>query len=932
MRQAAFWYIFNLIQPKERSFMEPLPPWQFTGADGAFRLDNPQRSSYLYFPLVNEGGMMSAVTPDLHGDAKSGQHTFLLPPVSVEDLHASRSSRNFWVSVAGKGVWSAAGCSAAQTANPNEDQVTLEAGFLWQRVRRTNARLGLQSEITSLVPPGEAQVELMKVTLTNTGGTTLTLTPTAAIPLYGRSADALRDHRHVTSLLHRIRCGQFGVLLRPSLSFDERGHQPNAVTYAVLGAEGDGTPPVGFFPTVEDFVGEGGALDWPAAAVRPEGAGPLAKRSATIDGYEAMGALRFGEVTLEPGDSRSYVLALAILPEGTAGAADWGEASLARSFTGEAQFNELFAHNQAIWQERVSALKVHSSQSRFDLWLKWVTLQPTLRRLFGNSFLPYHDYGRGGRGWRDLWQDALALLLMENGNPGELLFSSFGGVRLDGSNATIIGSRPGEFKADRNNIPRVWMDHGLWPLTSTRLYIDQTGDLACLLRPQVYFKDSHTHRCQAIDALWAPAMGTQQRTAAGEVYSGSVLEHLLVQHLTAFFNVGEHNAIRLEGADWNDGNDMARQRGESVAFSAYYASNLRLLGEMALDLAKLGVAEVELLAELLPLLDSTYNPVDYESPAAKQERLGQYFESVSGVLSGQKVRIPLTDLSADLLSKADWMVEHLRSSEWIQSASGYGWFNGYYDNDGQRLEGDFPGGVRMTLAGQVFALMGGIASDEQACQIVRAADHFLLDPMVGGHRLNTDFGEVLLNMGRCFGFAYGHKENGAMFSHMAVMYAYALYERGFGREGFKVLDRIYRQCCDFRASRMYPGIPEYFSPRGRGMYPYLTGSASWYLLTLATRSFGVRGAGGDLLLAPMLVAEQFDTCGEASLTLPFAGRRLEVTYRNPERLDFGAYRIQSVSLDGTPVVSAPAAQVILGRPGLLALAEGALHRIEVDLG
>ena len=30
-----------------------------------------------------------------------------------------------------------------------------------------------------------------------------------------------------------------------------------------------------------------------------------------------------------------------------------------------------------------------------------------------------------------------------------------------------------------------------------------------------------------------------------------------------------------------------------------------------------------------------------------------------------------------------------------------------------------------------------------------------------------------------FGFAYGEKENGAVFSHMTVMFAYALYQRGF---------------------------------------------------------------------------------------------------------------------------------------------------------
>ncbi len=150
----------------------------------------------------------------------------------------------------------------------------------------------------------------------------------------------------------------------------------------------------------------------------------------------------------------------------------------------------------------------------------------------------------------------------------------------------------------------------------------------------------------------------------------------------------------------------------------------------------------------------------------------------------------------------------------------------------------------MTLTGQVFALMGGIATDAQAREIVRAADRYLYDSRLGGYRLNTDFGGMQHNMGRCFGFAFGHKENGAMFSHMAVMYANALYQRGLVREGFTVLDEMYRHCADFATSRIYPGLPEYISERGRGMYPWLTGSASWYLLTLLNRGFRRQGRPG----------------------------------------------------------------------------------------
>lgn len=111
-------------------------------------------------------------------------------------------------------------------------------------------------------------------------------------------------------------------------------------------------------------------------------------------------------------------------------------------------------------------------------------------------------------------------------------------------------------------------------------------------------------------------------------------------------------------------------------------------------------------------------------------------------------------------------------------------------------------------------------------------------------------------MGRMFGFAYVNKENGAVFCHMAVMYAYALYTRGFAAEGWRVLELLYRQSADFARSELLPGIPEYFDDRGRGMYPYLTGAGSWLLLTLQTQAFGVRGLHGDLLLEPKLTAVQ----------------------------------------------------------------------------
>jgi len=521
--------------------------------------------------------------------------------------------------------------------------------------------------------------------------------------------------------------------------------------------------------------------------------------------------------------------------------------------------------------------------------------------MYGNSFLPYHDYGRGGRGWRDLWQDCLALMVMEPQEVRELLLNNFAGVRIDGSNATIIGSKPGGFIADRNNIPRVWMDHGAWPFLTTLLYIHQSGDLEFLLQEQVYFKDHFIKRCKERDSLWDPKEGSLLQTEGGTTYKGSILEHIILQNIVPFFNVGEHNNCRLEGADWNDGLDMGTGRGESVAFTAFYASNLMEISQLLLTLKeRLNHPTIEMNEEILILFDSLTSPLDYEVPSEKQSLLAEYDERVSTTVSGKKVAIDIETVAQDLMRKAQWMIDHLHKNEWISTAEGYEWFNGYYNNDGEQVEGDHPNGVRMTLTGQVFSIMGGIATDEQVAKISDSVDHYLKDAQIG-YRLNSNFGGVQQNLGRAFGFAFGHKENGAMFSHMTVMYGNALYKRGFVDEGRAVLDSVYNLSSDFEVSRMFPGIPEYINEKGRGLYPYLTGSASWLLLTLLTEVYGVRGEFGDLRFEPKLLKDQFDSDNQASVKTLFADRMLNIVYTNSDLSDYGDYEIRSLTINGESV-------------------------------
>lgn len=886
---------------------------RFLDENGSFTAENAGAYRGLYFPLAGQTGIKSAVTPYLAGDAKTDQNHFLLPPVSVGDLYTGRSSRNFWCVPETGAPWSAVGCSAAQMVligGKDEEKCTVTAGYMWHKMTRTG-RLFRAETVSFVLPEGDAEVH--QVRIENVSDAPVTFTPVAAVPLYGRSADNLRDHRHVTSLLHRIAVSEYGVAVTPTLCFDERGHQPGDSTYAAMGMDESGAPPVRFYPEQDAFTGPGGTLEWPQALLENA---PGVEPGFASAGQEALGGLRFAPVTLTPGKSREYTLVLSVTGKNAP------LPTPKERFGDKNGVYDALERMKKYWLDKVN-IRFHTGDASFDGFMAWVAFQPELRRIFGCSFLPHHDYGRGGRGWRDLWQDCLALLLMDPGQVRQMLVDNFAGVRLDGTNATIIGEGPGQFKADRNAITRVWMDHSVWPAMTTALYIEQTGDLGILDEPQRYFKDRQVRRGTAADCLWDPVC-IWQLDENGREYRGTVLEHLLVQNLTSFWEVGAHNCLKLRDADWNDALDMASEKGESVAFSSACAKNLLDLAELIEARRACGKKTVRLCREMTVLLEG--GRAMYGDVSAKTALLKRYLARCEHTVSGRTVDLDAAALAADLREKGRWLLEHIREKEFLTDSRGHGWFNGYYDGHGQPLEGERNGQVRMTLTGQVFAVLSGAATDEQVRAICASADAYLYDAGCGGYRLNTPFDS---DMGRMFGFAYGEKENGAVFSHMAVMYANALYRRGFVREGHKALDSLYRQAIDFEKSRIYPGVPEYFGRGGRGLYHYLTGAASWYLLTLVTEVFGVRGRLGELTVTPKLTPEQFDSAGTARLELSFAGRRLEVCIHNEGRMGPAQCRPVSARLDGAALDVSDG--VRLSRRTLTALSPDNKHTIDVYL-
>jgi cellobiose phosphorylase len=360
--------------------------------------------------------------------------------------------------------------------------------------------------------------------------------------------------------------------------------------------------------------------------------------------------------------------------------------------------------------------------------------------------------------------------------------------------------------------------------------------------------------------------------------------------LVQFFNVGEHNIVRLENADWNDGLDMAAERGESVAFSFMYAHNLKSLCGL-LENLKSTSRTVRLAKEIKILLDTLTQGIDYSDFRQKQNKLDEYLNSAASI-SGEKEEISLDWLINDLTVKYKHMLVLLTNKEWLSE----GFFNGYYDNLGRKVEGKQNNKVDMTLTGQVFAIMSGIADDAQIAQTWKSLKKYLFDKDLGSFRLNTDFGAIRMDLGRAFGFSYGDKENGAVFSHMTVMLANALYQRGFIKEGFETLNSLFEMATDPKA-KIYPVLPEYFNSQGRGLYLYLTGSASWYIYTISQEVLGIKFNYGKLRLEPKLIEANFKGANEIKTTFQLENKKVTVIYRKQKK-SAEVYKITSALING----------------------------------
>lgn len=801
-----------------------------------------------YLPLVNKNGLVASITPYFSGDLKKGYYYYALEPISELGLFNLSNKRNiiFYID---NNRYDLNG----QTERQQNDKVLLEIDQLTQKITRVSDFTIFETK-SFVTVNDDLEIHLVKVV--NNSDKEIKLEAFTSVPIYSRSPENIHDHRHVTSLLNVIQVVENGIINKPTLTFDERGHKLNNTFYSFFSFS-DKAKISNYVPTVDEYI-NGGTMQYPKG-LRSNKYG----LGSVIKGYETMGTIGFSEITLKPNEEIKFSMIIGIND-------DLDKIKdLSDKYRDFNLLEQEYEEVKKYYQKLNNYIKFNIENNERTNQLRWVTLQPILRRLLGNSYLPHHDYGHGGRGWRDLWQDLLSLIYSADSTVKESIIGNFAGVRIDGSNATIIGTNPGDFRADRNQIVRVWSDHGAWPLLTVKMYIDETGDLNILNNKQNYFDDGLTHYSKK--RIKKDSDETTLKLNS-KIYEGTIFEHLLLQNLVGYFNIGNKGFTKLEDADWNDGLDMASQKGETIPFTMFYVNNLKILANL---LENIDDEEVEIFVSLNELLNEKIS-------------IKEYFDKVSNYQGLEKIYVNKLDLIDRLIKLYTVRKNEIDKNAIIDNR----YYQSYIDNDGNPLDTN----KTISLTVHAMALISNIPSIDFSKSLAKAVKEKLYEKEIGGYRLNTNYNKVLTNMGRAYGFAYGHKENGAVFCHMATMYAYGLYNYNLvelGREAIvTLLNRALNEESDVLA-----GVPEYFNEEGKGKYLYLTGTASWLIKLYREQIFGIKMNYGTLTFDPKLMKDDFIN-NKASIETFIKLKKVKITYINEKLLDYGNYMIKKIVVDG----------------------------------
>ncbi|NMP31516.1 NdvB protein [Thalassotalea sp. M1531] len=215
--------------------------------------------------------------------------------------------------------------------------------------------------------------------------------------------------------------------------------------------------------------------------------------------------------------------------------------------------------------------------------------------------------------------------------------------------------------------------------------------------------------------------------------------------------------------------------------------------------------------------------------------------------------------AVETLSRLNQLVEELNYTVNLYCWEGDWYARGITDDN--KLFGvaeDVEG--RIYLNPQSWALLSGAATVAKKYTLLNEVER----------QLNTPFGVMMLapsytsfreDVGRLTQKYPGTAENGSVYNHAAIFYAYALYQIGEYNQAYQVITKMLPSVKDIETRGQLPNfIPNYYrgayfqfpSHAGRSSQMLNTGTVAWLYRCIVEELCGLKGGAGQLVVEPKL--------------------------------------------------------------------------------
>ena len=686
--------------------------------------------------------------------------------------------------------------------------------------RFTGAKNGVEASVLTFVPMDDnCEVSSLKLTNNSSEKKELTLFSYVEWCLWNADDDMKNFQRNLS-------IGEVEVV--GSTIYHKTEYRERRNHYAVYSVN---TKVDGFDTSRDEFLGAYRGAESPAAV--EEGA----CRNSMASGWSPIASHQIN-VTLEPGETKSYVFVLGYIEN--AEDDKWesygiinkkpADAMLAKYQT-DADVEKAFAALNKYWEDLLSKYNVNSSNDKVDRMVNiWNQYQCMVTFNMSRS-ASYYESGMGrGMGFRDSSQDLLGFVHLIPESARERIIDIASTQFEDGS---AYHQYQPLTKTGNMDIGSGFNDDPLWLIAGTSAYIRETGDYS-ILDEMVPF-DNKVELAQPL------------------------MEHL--RRSFNFFdnNKGPHKLPLIGRADWNDCLNLN-------CFSETPGESFQTTGP-----SEGPVAESVFIAGMYVKYGNEY--------ATICEKMGLDEEAKS-------VRAKVADMYKAVVT-AGWDGE---------------WFVRAYDANSDIIGSHTCEEGQIFIEPQGMCVMAGIGVEEKMAEKALDSVKERLDTKYGIVLLQPAYQKYYVNLGEISSYPPGYKENAGIFCHNNPWISIAETVIGRGNRAFEIykktcpaytedISEIHR-AEPYAYAQMIAGKDA--KNHGEAKNSWLTGTAAWTFTNVSQHILGVRPDFDGLIVDPCIP----DTIKDMTIRRTFRGAEYIIKVENPNGNQKG---IKKMVVDGKEI-------------------------------